>query len=341
MKKNIAINGFGRIGRLILRAYIENKLKNHDLFNFNIVAINDLTSPEMNAFLLKYDSVHGIWDAQVSYTENSIIINDIEIACFAIKDPELLPWGQLKIACVLECSGRFTDKTSANKHLSAGAKKVLVSAPCKNADLTIVYGVNHHLIARDMAIFSNASCTTNCLAPIAHVIHQNFEIVAGTMLTVHAYTGDQNLTDQTHSDKQRARAANLSMIPSTTGAASAVGLVIPELQGKLFGSSIRVPTANVSYLKFSFETKRKISVATINSVLSKACDNELKNIMAMNFLPLVSQDFNHQAYSSIVNGDETSIMHDNFGNVSAWYDNEWGFANRMLNTTSKIIFANK
>ena len=328
MAINVAISGFGRIGRLVLRSIIENKRK-----DINIVAINDLAPVETNAFLLSHDSIHGPLKEKVNIKNQKIIIGNRKILVLKERDPKNLPWKKLKIDIVFECTGLFTSKDTASMHLKAGAKKVLVSAPCNDADKTIVYGVNHNTLTKKDIVVSNASCTTNCLAPVTKVLNDNFGIVHGYMTTIHAYTGDQKVLDTFHSDPRRARAAALSMIPTSTGAAKAVGLVMPELAGKLDGTAIRVPTPNVSLIDFKFVTKKKISAESINKAMIKASKSKnLKNVLSVNSEPLVSTDFNHNPASSNFDLTQTQVIDGTFGRVLSWYDNEWGFSNRMCDT---------
>ena len=328
MAINVAISGFGRIGRLVLRSIIENKRK-----DINIVAINDLAPVETNAFLLSYDSIHGPLKEKVNIKNEKIVIGNKKILVLKERDPKNLPWKKLKIDIVFECTGLFTSKDTASMHLKAGAKKVLVSAPCNDADKTIVYGVNHNTLTKKDIVVSNASCTTNCLAPVTKVLNDNFGIVHGYMTTIHAYTGDQKVLDTFHSDPRRARAAALSMIPTSTGAAKAVGLVMPELAGKLDGTAIRVPTPNVSLIDFKFVTKNKINVESINKAMIKASKSKnLKNVLSVNSEPLVSTDFNHNPASSNFDLTQTQVIDGTFGRVLSWYDNEWGFSNRMCDT---------
>ena len=325
---NVAISGFGRIGRLVLRSIIENKRK-----DINIVAINDLAPVETNAFLLSYDSIHGPLKEKVNIKNEKIIIGNKKILALKERDPKNLPWKKLKIDIVFECTGLFTSKDTASMHLKAGAKKVLVSAPCNDADKTIVYGVNHDTLTKKDIVVSNASCTTNCLAPVTKVLNDNFGIVHGYMTTIHAYTGDQKVLDTFHSAPRRARAAALSMIPTSTGAAKAVGLVMPELAGKLDGTAIRVPTPNVSLIDFKFVTKKKINAESINKVMIKASKSKsLKKVLSVNSEPLVSTDFNHNPASSNFDLTQTQVIDGTFGRVLSWYDNEWGFSNRMCDT---------
>ena len=328
MAINVAISGFGRIGRLVLRSIIENKRK-----DINIVAINDLAPVETNAFLLSYDSIHGPLKEKVKVKNDKIIVGNKKISVLKERDPKSLPWKKLKIDIVFECTGLFTSKDTASMHLKAGAKKVLVSAPCSGADKTIVYGVNHDTLTKRDIVVSNASCTTNCLAPVTKVLNDNFGIIHGYMTTIHAYTGDQKVLDTFHSDPRRARAAALSMIPTSTGAAKAVGLVMPELAGKLDGTAIRVPTPNVSLIDFKFVTKKKVTAKSINIAMTKASKSKiLKNILCINSEPLVSSDFNHNPASSNFDLTQTQVIDNTFGRVLSWYDNEWGFSNRMCDT---------
>ena len=328
MAINVAVSGFGRIGRLVLRSIIENKRK-----DINIVAINDLAPVETNAFLLSYDSIHGPLKEKVNIKKEKIVIGNKKILVLKERDPKNLPWKKLKIDIVFECTGLFTSKDTASMHLKAGAKKVLVSAPCNDADKTIVYGVNHDTLTKKDIVVSNASCTTNCLAPVTKVLNDNFGIVHGYMTTIHAYTGDQKVLDTFHSDPRRARAAALSMIPTSTGAAKAVGLVMPELLGKLDGTAIRVPTPNVSLIDFKFVTKKKINAESINKAMIRASKSKsLKNVLSVNSEPLVSTDFNHNPSSSNFDLTQTQVIDGTFGRVLSWYDNEWGFSNRMCDT---------
>lgn len=336
MAVRVAINGFGRIGRLAFRAIAESGRKDVD-----VVAINDLGSPAANAHLLKFDSVHGPFPGEISATEDSITVNGKTVKVLAERDPHNLPWKDMNVDIVYECTGIFTDAEKAKVHLEAGAKRVLVSAPSKGADLTVVYGVNDDKLTKDDLIVSNASCTTNCLAPLAFVLEKNFGIVHGYMTTIHSYTGDQRTVDTLHKDLYRARAAALSMIPTSTGAAKAVGLVLPELQGKLQGSAIRVPTPNVSVVDLKVVLSRKVTEEEVNAAMKKASEEgSLKGILGYNTLPLVSSDFNHCKFSSIFNEDQTKVIDGDFLRILSWYDNEWGFSNRMSDTAvamSKFI----
>lgn len=333
MTIRVAINGFGRIGKNIVRAWFERKLDQ----DIEIVAINDLGDTSIHAHLLKYDSVHGVLPAEVSLNEQTLRISDSarshEIQFLACRNPAELPWQALNIDVVFECTGLFTQRDKAAMHIQAGAKKVLISAPAKDADATIVYGVNHHILSSQHEIVSNASCTTNCLAPIAQPLHAALGIENGLMTTIHAYTNDQHITDALHSDPQRARAAALSMIPSKTGAAAAVGLVIPELKGRFDGLAVRVPTPNVSLVDLSFVAGRDTTVAEVNEIIQNAAKSaELRNVLAVNKLPLVSIDFNHNPHSSVFDASQTRVS-GRLVKVMAWYDNEWGFSQRMLDTT--------
>lgn len=329
MPMRVAINGFGRIGRMILRAFSESSYK-----DIQIVAINDLGSSLTNAHLFQYDSIHGRYKNSVEMCDNFMNIGLGLMEIFSEPSPENLPWSRLNIDLVFECSGRFTQKEQAMRHLQAGAKRVLISAPGENADLTVVYGVNHHELSSEHQILSNASCTTNCLAPIVSVLHKALGIEYGYMTTIHSYTGDQRLVDTLHSDLRRARAAALSMIPSSTGAAKAVGLVLPELKGKLDGTSIRVPTANVSVVDFKFHSKKPTHRDEINQALQEASQGSLKDILSTVNLPLVSCDFNHDPHSSIVDLPQTQVIEGRFCRILSWYDNEWGFSNRMLDVAN-------
>ena len=328
MTTRVAINGFGRIGRLVLRAAFESRRK-----DIEFVAINDLGSIDANALLLQRDTIHGPFPGKVKTTKTGINIGKGNIRIFSERDPANLPWNKLGIDVVMECTGIFTKRTHAEQHLAAGAKKVLISAPAQGEDLTVVRGVNDNKLRKSHTIVSNASCTTNCLAPVAAVLHKAIGIQQGYMTTIHAYTGDQRLQDTLHPDPRRARAAAYSMIPTSTGAAKAVGLVLPELKGKLDGTSIRVPTANVSVVDLAFTAKRKTTVEEINKAVTKAANSQrLKNILEINDEPLVSSDFNHNAASSIFDLTQTQVIEGRLCRVAAWYDNEWGFSNRMSDT---------
>jgi glyceraldehyde 3-phosphate dehydrogenase len=327
MAVKVAINGFGRIGRNVLRAIIESGRK-----DIEVVAINDLGPVETNAHLLRFDSVHGRFPGEVKVKGDSIDVGRGPIRVTAIKDPATLPHRELGVDVALECTGIFTSKEKAAAHLKAGAKRVLVSAPADGADLTVVYGVNHDKLTKEHLVVSNASCTTNCLAPVAKVMHDTVGIEKGFMTTIHAYTGDQPTLDTMHKDLYRARAASLSMIPTTTGAAKAVGLVLPELNGKLDGTAIRVPTPNVSVVDFKFVAKKKTSKEEINEAVQRAAGQSLKGILGVTDQPNVSVDFNHDSHSSIFHLDQTKVMDGTLVRVLSWYDNEWGFSNRMSDT---------
>ena len=327
MAINVAINGFGRIGRLVLRGIIESGRT-----DINVVAINDLGSIEANAHMLQYDSIHGTLPVRVKATKSGINVGGKGIKVLSARDPANLPWEKLGVDVALECTGLFTTQETAGKHLEAGAKRVLISAPASGADLTVVYGVNHKKLRKSHKIVSNASCTTNCLAPVAQVLDKTCGIARGYMTTVHAFTGDQRTVDTLHSDPRRARAASLSMIPTSTGAAKAVGLVLPQLVGKLDGTAVRVPTPNVSMIDLVFEAKKKVSVEDINTAISKAANGPLKGVLGVCDEPLVSIDFNHNPNSSTFDLTQTQIVGGKLVRVLSWYDNEWGFANRMSDT---------
>ena len=331
MATKVAINGFGRIGRLVARAILERN--DHDL---ELVAINDLADAKSNALLFKRDSVHGAFPGTVEADGNDIIVNGKRIHVTAERDPANLPHGANGVDIALECTGFFTDRDSAGKHLAAGAKRVLISAPAKNVDKTIVYGVNHGVLTSDDKVVSNASCTTNCLAPLAKVVHETVGIERGLMTTVHAYTNDQKILDQIHEDMRRARAAGMSMIPTTTGAARAVAEVLPELKGKLDGAAIRVPTPNVSLVDLTFTPSRDTSVEEINAALKAASEGALKGVLAYSDEPLVSIDYNHCPASSTIDSLETAVIDGKLVRVLSWYDNEWGFSNRMVDTAGAM-----
>lgn len=332
MSIRVAINGYGRIGRNILRAHYEGK-KHKDI---QIVAINDLGDVNTNVHLTRYDTTHGKFSGTVDVSGQDMVINGDKIRVVAERDPKKLPWGELKIDVVLECTGLFTTGEKAAMHLEAGAKKVIISAPATGVDATVVYGVNQQVLKASDKIISNASCTTNCLAPLVKPLHEALGIEHGLMNTVHSYTNDQALIDVYHSDLRRARAAGHSMIPTKTGAAAAVGLIFPELDGKLDGFSIRVPTINVSVVDFTFNTKRKTTVEEVNDIMRKAAAGPLKGILEINEAPLVSVDFNHNPASSIFDTAHTKVM-GNLVKILSWYDNEWGFSNRMLDVAN--VFA--
>jgi len=332
MAVKVAINGYGRIGRNILRALYESKRTNE----IKIVAVNDLGDAETNAHLTQYDTVHGRFPGEVSVDGGDLVVNGDKIKVCAERDPSKLPWKDLGVDIVLECTGLFTSKAKAGAHIAAGAKKVIISAPGdKDVDGTFVYGVNEDQIKATDTVISNASCTTNCLAPLAKVLHEKIGIVHGLMTTIHAYTNDQVLTDVFHKDLRRARSATMSQIPTKTGAAAAVGLVLPELNGKLDGLSIRVPTINVSLVDLVFVAKRETSAKEIDAAIDEAANGKLKGIIGVNRKPLVSVDFNHNPLSSIYDATQTRVM-GTLCKVFSWYDNEWGFSNRMLDMTVKF-----
>ncbi len=336
MTIRVAINGFGRIGRNVLRAHYEYG-KKHDV---EIVAINDLGSLDILAHLTKYDTVHGKFDAEVAIDGDALVVNGDRIKVTSIRNPEELPWKDLNIDVVMECTGLFTSKTAASAHLKAGAKKVLISAPGgKDVDATVVYGVNQGVLKASDTVVSNASCTTNCLAPVAWALNEKLGIVKGLMTTVHSYTNDQRLTDVAHRDPRRARAAALNIIPTRTGAAAAVGLVLPELVGKFDGFAMRVPTANVSVVDLTFTAARDTTVEEVNAIVKEASDGKLKGILGYNVEPLVSTDFNHDSHSSIFDATQTRIVGGNLVKILAWYDNEWGFSCRMLDNAEAMMAA--
>jgi glyceraldehyde 3-phosphate dehydrogenase len=335
MVVKVGINGFGRIGRNVLRAIYESGRKDID-----VVAVNDLGPVETNAHLMRYDSVHGRFPHEVKVNGDVISVGSESFKVLAERDPAKLPWGDLGVDIVMECTGIFTAKDKAAIHLSAGAKRVLVSAPSEGADKTIVYGVNHDTLTKDDLVVSNASCTTNCLAPVVDVLHSAFGIVHGMMTTIHSYTGDQPTLDTMHKDLYRGRAAALSQIPTSTGAAKAIGLVIPALKGKLDGISVRVPTPNVSLVDFKFVASKSVTAEDINNALISAADGRLKGVLAYTRHPNVSIDFNHDPHSSTIALDQTKVMDGTLVSVLTWYDNEWGFSNRMSDTAvamSKLI----
>jgi glyceraldehyde 3-phosphate dehydrogenase len=330
MAVKVGINGYGRIGRYILRALYEAG-RTHEI---QIVGINDLGDANTNAHLTRFDTAHGRFPGEVAVDGDSMVVNGDRIRVLKSRDPAALPWGELGVDVVLECTGLFTTKEKASAHLKGGAKKVVISAPGgKDVDATVVYGVNHDVLRSDMTVISNASCTTNCLAPLAKVLHDNIGLVHGIMTTVHAYTNDQVLTDVYHEDLRRARSATMSMIPTKTGAAAAVGLVLPELNGKLDGFAIRVPTINVSLVDLSFVAARATSAEEINALVQAAANGSLKGVLAYNDGPLVSVDFNHNPASSTYDSTLTKVIDGTLVKVCSWYDNEWGFSNRMLDTT--------
>tara|TARA_B100001123_G_C15120455_1_gene951126 strand:+ start:44 stop:1048 length:1005 start_codon:yes stop_codon:yes gene_type:complete len=328
----IAINGFGRIGKLVFRAFLEKKIR-----GIEVVAINEIGSLDSSYHLLKYDSVHGQLKENIIKTKNSFKYNNKIIHFYSEKDPKNLPWKKLKVDIVLECSGIFTSKEKAYSHITAGAKKVIISAPGTNVDATIVQGVNNKILDKNHNVISNGSCTTNCLAPIAMILDNHLGIQSGFMTTVHSFTGDQRTVDQTHTDLRRARAASSSLIPTSTGAAKTLGIVLPKLEGKLDGTAIRVPTPNVSLIDLTFTTKKKSTTKKINQLMIDASKKkELKEILSVNKLPLVSSDFNHNAFSSVFDLTQTQVINNNFCRILSWYDNEWGFSNRMIDTALQL-----
>ncbi|WP_233233705.1 type I glyceraldehyde-3-phosphate dehydrogenase [Bordetella sp. LUAb4] len=335
MTIRVAINGYGRIGRNVLRAHYESG-KKHDI---EIVAINDLGDPKTNAHLTRYDTAHGRFPGKVEVDGEYMVVNGDRIRVLANRNPAELPWGELKVDVVMECTGFFTTKEKASAHLKGGAKKVIISAPGgKDVDATIVFGVNHDVLKASDTVISNASCTTNCLAPLVKPLHDELGVVSGLMTTIHSYTNDQVLTDVYHEDLRRARSATMNMIPAKTGAAAAVGLVLPDLNGKLDGFAIRVPTINVSLVDLSFIAKRETSVEEVNAILKKASEGSLKGILDYNTEPLVSSDFNHNPASSTFDATLTKVT-GTLVKVTSWYDNEWGFSNRMLDTTVALMAA--
>ncbi|WP_394392947.1 type I glyceraldehyde-3-phosphate dehydrogenase [Shewanella woodyi] len=335
MTIRVAINGYGRIGRNVLRALYESEKD----YPIQIVALNDLGDASINAHLTKYDSVHGRFNAKVDHDAEAIYVNDDKILTFSERDPAKLPWAELNVDVVFECTGIFTSKEAVQPHLTAGAKKVLISAPGKNVDATVVYGVNNNEITADMTVISNASCTTNCLAPFAKPLNDEIGIESGLMTTIHAYTNDQRLSDVYHTDLRRARAAAMSMIPTKTGAAAAVGLVVPELAGKFDGLAVRVPTVNVSLVDLSFIAARDTSVEEVNAIIESAASlSPMNEVLAVNKEPLVSIDFNHNPFSSNFDATQTRV-NGRLVKVMAWYDNEWGFSNRMLDNAVALMTA--
>jgi glyceraldehyde 3-phosphate dehydrogenase len=330
MSIKVGINGYGRIGRNVLRALYEGRRTGE----LRIVALNDLGDPKTNAHLTRYDTAHGRFPGEVSVDGDYMVVNGDRVRVLAERDPAKLPWGELGVEYVLESTGLFTSKARASAHLKGGAKKVVISAPGgEDVDATIVYGVNHHTLRSSFTVISNASCTTNCLAPVAKVLHGKVGMAAGVMTTIHAYTNDQVLTDVYHSDLRRARSATMSQIPTKTGAAAAVGLVLPELKGKLDGFAVRIPTINVSLVDLTFSARRATSVEEVNQAMKEAAAGPLKGILAYNAEPLVSVDFNHDAHSSVFDATLTKVIDGTLVKVCAWYDNEWGFSNRMIDTT--------
>ncbi len=336
MSIKLAINGYGRIGRNVVRAIFESGREK----DFNIVAINDLGDAETNAYLTKHDTAHGNFPGTVEVDGNDLIVNGDRLRSFSERDPAKLPWGELGVDVVFECTGLFRTKDKASAHIAAGAKKVLVSAPSgKDVDATVVYGVNHDVLKAEHTVVSNASCTTNCLAPLVKPLHDAIGVESGIMTTIHAYTNDQVLTDVYHKDLRRARSATMSMIPTKTGAAAAVGLVLPELNGKLDGFAIRVPTINVSLVDLVFEASRDTTVDEVNNVLREAANGSMKGILQYSDGPLVSIDFNHDPHSSSFDATLTKVMSGNLVKVCSWYDNEWGFSNRMIDTALAMMNA--
>ena len=335
MKKKVAINGFGRIGRLVYRAFLErlNEFSNQ----YEISFINDLADIDSNIHLLQYDTIHGPLNKEINKISNEqFSIGENTVTVTSERNPIDLKWKDKKVDIILECTGVFASKEKAMSHIESGASKVIVSAPCSGADITVVQGVNNKNINIDHQIISNASCTTNCLAPVAFVIDQEFGIENGYMTTIHSFTGDQNTVDTFHKDLRRARAASTNIIPTSTGAAKAVGLVLPHLNGKLDGTAIRVPTPNVSLVDFKFNTKKNITIENLNNKFQEYANGSLKGILGVDTDPKVSSDYNHDARSSILDLSETTTVSDNFGRVLTWYDNEWGFSNRMLETTAQV-----
>ena len=331
MKTRVAINGFGRIGRLVLRALIEQKRD-----DIEVVLLNSPGATDVMAHLLEFDSTHGKFASPIVFEQDWMDVGRGKISVTHERDPTLLPHGALDVDVVLECSGHFNSREKASAHLSAGAKKVLISAPASGADFTVVYGVNHSDMRGDHLVISNASCTTNCLAPMAKVMNDTFGLISGNMTTIHAYTGDQNILDNSHKDLRRARAGARSIVPTTTGAAKAVGLVLPELDGKLDGSAVRVPTENVSVVDLHFYSKKECDHDSVNDALKAAAEGPMKGVMRVNTLPLVSVDFNHDSHSCVADLTQTQVQADRFVRIMGWYDNEWGFANRMLDTTAHM-----
>ena len=337
MTINIGINGYGRIGRNILRALYESELNDHN--ELKIVAINDVGDNSVSAHLTKYDSAHGKFNKEVTADSNFMYVDSDKINITSERDPSKINWGKYEVDVVFECTGKFNSKEDTEIHIKNGAKKVIISAPGKNVDATIVCGVNEGILSKEHTIISNASCTTNCIAPVIKVLNDVIGVEHGLITTIHSFTNDQRLTDANHTDIRRARAATLSMIPTKTGAAKNVGLVIPELEGKLDGLAVRIPTVNVSVVDLVIRTKKNTSIDEINQILLNASKNEMKNIVAFNDIPLVSTDFNHNPASSIYDSNLTKVMDDRLVKVYVWYDNEWGFSNRMLDVTLALMNA--
>ena len=334
MTLKVAINGYGRIGRQVLRAIYDYNLRDQ----FEIVAVNASGSLETSAHLTKFDTVHGRFAAEVSFDDNGLVVNNDHIRFFSTRNPAELPWGELGVDLVLECTGAFNSKEKASVHINNGAKKVLISAPGgTDVDATVVYGVNHHILTPDMTVISNGSCTTNCLAPVAKAVNDGVGIVKGLMTTIHAFTNDQVLTDVRHKDLRRARSAVENIIPTKTGAAKALGLVIPELQGKFDGFAVRVPTINVSLVDLTFEAARDTTVDEVNALVKAASEGSMRHILGYNTLPLVSTDFNHTTQASIFDSTLTKVTNGNMVKILAWYDNEWGFSCQMLNTARAMF----
>ncbi|MGB1894307.1 MAG: type I glyceraldehyde-3-phosphate dehydrogenase [Candidatus Puniceispirillaceae bacterium] len=331
MKTRVAINGFGRIGRLVLRAFIEQQRQ-----DMEVVLLNSPGATEVMAHLLEFDSTHGKFAHPITFDKDWIDIGTGQIKVTHERDPAKLPHAELDVDVVLECSGHFNSREKSSAHLAAGAKKVLVSAPASGVDFTVVYGVNHEHMRPEHQIVSNASCTTNCLAPMAKVMNDTFGLISGNMTTIHAYTGDQNILDNSHKDLRRARSGARSIVPTTTGAAKAVGLVLPELDGKLDGSAVRVPTENVSVVDLHFYAKEACDRNSVNAALTAAAQGPMQGVMNVNTLPLVSVDFNHDSHSCVADLTQTQVQADRFVRIMGWYDNEWGFANRMLDTTAHM-----
>tara|TARA_S200000501_G_scaffold366598_1_gene401561 strand:- start:383 stop:1390 length:1008 start_codon:yes stop_codon:yes gene_type:complete len=331
MAVKIGINGMGRIGRMVIRAIVEGQNK-----NIKIQHINNRSNPEVSCALIKYDSIHGKFDADLDFDENHLIINKNKITYSKESKIENINWKKFDVDYVFECTGKFNSKEKVMAHINNGAKKVIVSAPCKNSDKTIVFGVNEHVLTKHDQIISAASCTTNCLAPVANVLHENFEIENGFMTTIHAFTSDQRILDNSHKDPRRARSANLSIVPTSTGASKTIGEIIPSLKGKLEGVAMRVPTPNVSIVELIFCTKKDINIEKINEVFRLASKNQSKKILEMTSEKLVSIDFNHNSASAIIDSSLTSVVGKNMGKISAWYDNEWGFSNRMCDIAEHV-----
>ena len=331
MKSNIGINGLGRIGRMVIRSIYENKYK-----NINIRQINSRSNIETVCNLIKYDSVHGVFKEKISFKNNYILIGKQKIAYTQKSNLDEINWRRNKVDIVLECTGKFNSKDKLNKHIKNGAKKVLVSAPCKGSDRMVVYGINHKNIKKTDDIISAGSCTTNCLAPVVSVLNKNFKILNGFMTTIHSYTSDQRLLDNSHKDPRRARSASQSMVPTSTGASKSIADILPDLKGKLDGVAIRVPTPNVSMIELTFNTKKNISIRGVNDAFVKSSKDKLKGVLDVSLEKLVSIDYNHNSYSAVIDSSLTNVIGKNFGKVTAWYDNEWGFSNRMCDLIKYI-----